>query len=354
MILEPVYCSREEVKASPDFRFTARNDVQIDSAIVAASRSVDDLCKRVFYPTDATRYFDFPDWQHPIPWKLYLDGNELAAAATSVKSGTVTIPIGHINFEPANFGPPYTRLEIQRDQSDSFGFNTTPQRDIAVTGTFGYWTKTTSVGSLAASISSTTATTITVSDGSLNSGVCVGDILLIESERMLVSDKAMVTSSQTQVSGATTKSVADNALTVSDGTKFAVGETLLLDSERMHIDDISGNVLTVTRAYDGTVLATHSGATIYVGRLLTVTRGDLGTTAATHSNSTAVSKYLIPGNARELAIAEAINTVSQKSSAYARTVGSGDNVRNATGAGLADMRARCVANLGRRARQRAI
>jgi hypothetical protein len=353
MIFEPVYCTREEVKASPDFK-TTRSDAQIDTAIISGSRSVDSLCNRVFYPTDATRYFDYPNYQQSYPWKLYLDANELAAPATSILSGTVSIPIANVNFEPANYGPPYSRIELRRDLSSSFGNSTTPQRDVAVTGTFGYWLNTRSCGALAAAIATTSVTTITVSNGALGSGIGVGDILLIDSERLLVADKAMVSTGQTQQSGATTASMADQTLNVTDGTKFFVGETLLLDAERMSVTDIAGNALIVLRAYDGTTLATHSGATIYAGRLLTVTRGALGTIAATHLNTAAISKFMIPGNAKELAIAEAINTFLQKTSGYARTVGSGDNQRNASGAGLEDIRKRCYEDLGRKNRRRAV
>ena len=355
MITEPVYCTREEVKASPDFKFTARNDAQIDGAIVSGSRAVDNLCNRVFYPTDATRYFDYPDYVQPVPWKLYLGANELAAPATSIKSGTVVIPIPSVNFEPANFGPPYTRIELRRDLSAAFGQSTSPQRDVAIIGTFGYWTKTAPCGTLAAAIASTSVTTITVSNSSSpGSGIGVGDIILIDSERFLVADKAMVSTGQSQQSGVTTAQKNDQTLGVTDGTKFSTGETLLLNSERMLVLDISGNSLTVERAYDGTTLATHSGATIFSGRLLTVTRGDLGSTAATHSNSAPISKYVIPGTAKELAIAEAINTIEQKTSGYARTVGSGDNQRPAPGTGMQDIRKRCYEELGRKGRQRAL
>jgi hypothetical protein len=56
----------------------------------------------------------------------------------------------------------------------------------------------------------------------------------------------------------------------------------------------------------------------------------------------------------ELAIAEAENTILQKTSGYSRTVGEGDSLRLASGAGLADIRARAVAAYGRKARQRAV
>ena len=75
-----------------------------------------------------------------------------------------------------------------------------------------------------------------------------------------------------------------NNVTISaSGSGFNVGEVILVDSERMLIVDIAGNYLTVKRAWDGSVLAIHStGADIYTLRLLTVTRGALGTTAGTH------------------------------------------------------------------------
>lgn len=351
---QPVYCTREEVKTALDFKESARNNAQIDRAIIAASRSVDSLCHRKFYPFDDTRKFDWPNYDRAAPWRLYLNENELAAAATTILSGTTNIPIGDVNFEPFNYGPPYSWIELRRDLGDTFGHNTTPQRDVSITGTFGFWTKTQPAGALAAAISDTVGTTITVSNGSITGGVGVGHILLIDSERFLVTDKTMVTSGQTQQSGATTAVMSDRTLNVTDGTKFSIGETLLLDSERMYIVDIASNALTVVRAWDGSTLATHSAATIFANRLCTVTRGDLGSTAATHSNSAPISKYQIPGTAKELAVAEAINNVLQETSGYARTVGSGDNVRNASGSGLADLRDRVYSELGRKARIRVI
>src|SRR3546814_19132909 len=75
----------------------------------------------------------------------------------------------------------------------------------------------------------------------------------------------------------------DQTVDVTDGTLFFVGELILIDSERMRIVDITGNNLTVVRAYGGATLAAHSlGADVYVSRRLTVDRGALGTTAAPH------------------------------------------------------------------------
>src|SRR3546814_15641842 len=74
----------------------------------------------------------------------------------------------------------------------------------------------------------------------------------------------------------------DQTVDASDGTLFFVGELILIDSERMRIVDITGNNLTVVRAYDGSTLAAHSlGADVYVYRRLTVERCAPGPPAAT-------------------------------------------------------------------------
>src|SRR3546814_20587325 len=89
---------------------------------------------------------------------------------------------------------------------------------------------------------------------------------------------------------------------VTDGTLFFVGELILIDSERMRIVDITGNNLTVVRAYDGSTLAAPSlGADVYVYRSLTVERGALGTTAATHLDAASVTVWAVPASVKVLA-----------------------------------------------------
>jgi hypothetical protein len=73
-------------------------------------------------------------------------------------------------------------------------------------------------------------------------------------ERLRVADKIMS-------SGATLAEALDNSETgidVSAGTKFAVGETIRIDSEHMYIQSISSNTLTVKRPTDGTTAVVHS------------------------------------------------------------------------------------------------
>jgi hypothetical protein len=343
----PWYCTREDVMSALDIKFTARMTAQVDRAIDAASRSVEGLTHRRFYPETATRYFDYPGDQVGPPWVLYLNANELVTL-TTLASGGVTIPAASVNLEP-NWGPPYSRVEIKLSTSAAFGGGATFQRDIALTGVFGYRADTTPAGALAEDLD-LTETGVDVTDSSL---IGVGDLVYAGTELLQVTGKSMLTTGQT-LQTPLTASKANDTVAVTTGTAYAAGEVLLLDSERMLVQDITGNNLTVERAWDGTTLATHTGSTIYAARTLTVVRGALGTTAATHSTSLALTRHVNPGPVRSLTIAEAINTIEQEQAGYVRTVGSGDNARNASGAGLADLRDQVYTTYGRKARVRAV
>lgn len=353
-ITRATYCTREEVKQALDIKLTTRSDLLIDMAIEAASDSVDGLLHRVFYPTVATRYVDWPNFDYAYPSRVWLNDKELADVTANVPvvtTGGTAIPASQIFWEPVNYGPPFTYLELNRSTNAAFGVGPTPQRDISITGTFGYWTKTAPAGALAAAMTDTTGTVATVTNGS---AAGVGDNILLGSERMLVVDKAMATTGQTQQSGLTTKSAADVTLGVTDGSKFFMYETLLLDSERVFVVDIAGNQLTVKRAWDGSTLAEHTSATIYALRQWTVTRGDLGTTAATHLIAAAIGRAVVPGLVRQLTQAEAEVAVVMGPAAYASVQGSGPGAQPRVGDGVPDVRDRCYARYGRKARQRAI
>jgi hypothetical protein len=343
------YCSREDVKAAIDVKASAYSDARIDSACEAAADSIEGLTHRKFYPVTATRYFDWPNYQMAAPWRVWFDEREVADATNAVvKSGTVTIAASSVFFEPVNSGPPFTYMELDRSTSASFGYNKTPQRDISVTTSFGFWTQTTPAGTLTVALSDTTGTSVQVSNGA---AVGVGDYILIDTERMIVTDRAMVTTGQSQQgAGAGTASMADVSLGVTDGTKFTPGEVLLLGSERMLVVDVTANTVTVKRGWDGSVLATHSGATIYASRLLTVTRGALGSTAATHLINTAIGRGVVPGLIRRLAVAEAETILLQEVGGYAGVQGSGPAMVSGVGKGVDAIRAQAYSQFGRMGR----
>lgn len=349
-VSSPTYITREAFKAALDIKFTARNDPQVDLAIQAGTRAADNQMQRTFFPALATRYFNWPNDQRAAPWRLWFDAWELAGIPTSVAAGGVPIPLNECFFEPVNSGPPYTYMELDRSSNAAFGAGPTPQRNIAITGPWGYSLDSAPAGILAAAVTDTVGTSVTVTNA-MAAGV--GDLLLIGSERMLLADKAMVTTGETQQGSLTAKSD-DQLLGVSDGSRYSIGEVVVLDGERMLVTDIAGNFLTVKRAWDGSTLAVHAAAAIFAARSWTVVRGTAGTTAATHANSATITRHAVPPLITQLALAEAENHLLQAQSGYARTVGSADNARPVSGQALADIRKVAYQSYGRKARIRAV
>lgn len=351
MISKATLCTREDVMRATDIKETARSNAQIDRAIEAAVDAVSSLCHRSFHPWTGTRYFDWPDPNRSRSWRLWLNANELISATTIVAGG-VTVTSSEYFLRPET-GPPYNRVEVNLGDDGAFASDDTHQRAIAITGVYGHSANTTPAGALAEALD-TSETAVDVTD---SSSIGVGDLLLIDSERMTVTGKAMLdTGVNIDAADSLTASTSDVSITMSTTTSApTVDEVILIDSERMLVVDVAGLVLTVKRAWDGSTLATHAaGADIYAPRTLTVIRGAQGTTAATHSTSTTVYRHVVPGIIRQLAVGEAIAWLNQESAGWARTAGSGDNEREASGRGLAQLRDQAYTAYGRKARKRAV
>ena len=208
-----------------------------------------------------------------------------------------------------------------------------------------------SVGSLTADLAA--SPTATASATWTTARIGVGDILHVDNERVIITERTMVDSTQ-NLQTPLTASVADVTVAVTSGLSFAVDEILLLDSERMRVVDIAGNNLTVKRAWDGSVLAAHTGSDIYTLTGIEISRGQLGTTIAAHSSGTTIYRHVVPSLVRDLAIAEAMSTLMQEGSGYARTAGSGENEREVSGRGLKGLRDDVYTAYGRKARISAI
>jgi len=104
------------------------------------------------------------------------------------------------------------------------------------------------------------------------SGLKAGTVQIVSAsggERVRVADKIMD-------SGATLAEPLNNSETdidVSSGSKFAVGDTIRIDSEHMYVQSISSNTLTVKRPSDGTSAVTHvTGLPVYKINAKTPTR----------------------------------------------------------------------------------
>ncbi len=332
----PTLASREQVAERMQVKLTAYAAGQIDEALQAATRTIARKCQRPggLHPTLRTIYRDWPNSDDATSWRLWLGPDE-AISVVALTSGGETIT-GSLLEDNAS-GPPYKQLQLDRSGSQFFGAgsSSTPQRNIVLT----LWTGTTDdqvyAGTLAANVATTSATTITVTNAA---AVGVGNQLVIDSERMIVTDRASASTGTTLSSGvdASTSTV---SVPVADGTAVHVGETILIDAERMRVVDITGNTLVVKRAQEGSVLAAHlTGATVYAPRLLTVVRGASGTTAATHTAAAEITRWYAPPEAQRLAIAEAITTIQQDAAAWARIVGEGESAREVSARGLQDAR----------------
>lgn len=349
---QQVYATREDVRSALGSASTARSDAQVDRVLVNATRSVDNLCQRTLAPHLATRYFDWPQEQTPRSWRLWLDQYDLISA-TQILSAGVEVPATDYYLEPANEGPPYTYIETRLDKPSAWSAADTWQHAIAITGWWGHSDEQTPAGTLAAAVSSTTATSVTVSD---SSAVGVGHLLTVGAERMQVTDKALADTGQT-LQAALTAQKDSVLMQVTDGTAYHRGEVLTLDAERVHIQDIAGNALTVERAYDGTVLAAHTGSAIWAPRLLTVVRGAAGTAAATATSGTAITRWVPPGDAQTLTVAEAMVNLANEQAVYARTVRAGSSAGRSVAVSdleLQKLRDRVAQQLGRQVRMRAV
>ncbi|MGP3917679.1 hypothetical protein [Nonomuraea sp. 10N515B] len=356
------YCTREDVQRALDVKETARSFRQIDRAIESSSDAIDGgatganrgtgILKRRFFPEVETRTFDWPNSQRARPWRLWLDQHELVSV-TSLVAGGVTIASTDYFLRPDD-GPPYNRVEIDLGSSAAFASGDTHQRAVSIAGTWcGTDITTATAGTLAEALDAT-ETGVDVSDSSL---VGVGDLIVVDSERMLVTSKSMLdTGVNIDAGDSLTASASDVSITMSTTTNApAVDEVILIDSERMLVVDVAGSVLTVKRAWDGSVLAAHSAnADIYAPRTLNVVRGAYGTTAATHSNGAAVSRHVVPGLVRDFSLGLALVQLLGEQAGYARTAGTGENQREVTGRGLAQLRRDCIAAYGRKARIRGI
>ncbi len=336
--------------AAPDIRATAYASPDIDAAISSASRKVDNLCHRgawdkgipAFLPWTGTLSFDWPNDQDARSGRLWLDSHSLYSL-TSMTSGGVTIPPAQVFLEPSGLGPPYSRIDLDRSTSASFSAGLgAGQRSLAITGVWCPYTPTeiTPAGLTLNGSPNASTTTWTV-----NAAVQVGDILRVDSERVMVQDKTWAPSGQSAslASGSNVQ-----LLTVSDGSVFRAGEELLIDAERLLVRDIAGNNLIVQRAWGGSTLAGHTAATIYWPRLLTVKRGVLGTTAASHTTGTQIGRHMVPYLIRSLTIAYALDEYFQQGSGYARTIGSQESERQYNGRPIKELSEDVYFTYGRR------
>lgn len=331
---EPGYTSREAVKAAVDVSDSARANAQIDRLIADASRSADRLCHRTFYPWTGTVSFDWPDDQSPTSWRFWLYGTRDLYRVDSVTSGGAAIDPAAVLLYPSD-GPAYDRIEISQAGAAAFDSGATDQNSLMLTG---LWCPELDERPVAALLGGITALagSLDVAD---SSAIGVGHVLRCGDERMIVTERMALDTGFDLAAdlGDQNRNVAVSL--TGPGAALVAGEVVLIDGERMRVNEVVGSTAYVSRGYDGTVLAAHSaGTAVYAYRTLFVERGALGTTAAAHADGDALLRWVPPAPIEGLVIAETLTGLAQESSGYARVIGDGENQREARGAGLADKR----------------
>ena len=354
-----VYTTRESVMDAFDVRESANRFAQVDSAIASASDDIDGWLNRHKHgvaPTLATRYFEWPSQFYGQPFRLWFDENEAVSIDTLTVAGTVLAEDTDYFLEPVNSGPPYTYAEVNLAGGATFSNAGTYQRAISAQGLWGLGDDRRPAGTLVGAVNAS-VTALQVSDASL---VGVGSVLSLDDERVAVRGRSAATTGQT-LAADMDESDADRELVVADGTAVHPGEDITVDTERMRVLAVTGNVLLVDRAQQGSPLAAHtSGATIYADRALTVERAVLGTTAASHSGGLVLTAWVVPELIEALCRAEAITRLEQEWSAYGARVYSDEAERDSSGTevvagrGLTDIRKSCARRYKRKFRKRAV
>src|SRR6266567_4202194 len=147
-VYRPCYATREMLVKALDIKYSARAFDAVDRALETASDNIEGHLLMRFYPEDRTVSRDWPNFDYAAPWRIWLKGNTIADVTTNVpivKSGGNVIPASTILWGPwDNPAPPFTFLELDRSASlsNTFGQGNTPQKNVSIQATFGYWTKT--------------------------------------------------------------------------------------------------------------------------------------------------------------------------------------------------------------------
>lgn len=348
------HVSRQKMARTLDYQEVARNNGQMDRALAQATANVEGFLHRGFFPWTGTRRFDWPDWEdNPRYYRLRLDDHELITP-TAMTAGGTTINVNTLQLYPDS-GPPYDVVETLVSGAAVYQSDNTWQDAIVLTGKWGYQETTRPVGTLGSTINSS-ATTITLN---ASAELGVGDVIQIDSEYMVITGLTNVTTGQT-LQSPLTASAAGTAVSVTTGSSFNLDEVITLDAEKMLVLDIAGNTLIVKRAWDGTVLAAHTGSTIYAPRSFTVTRNacvaaDQPSAATTHNSAATVKLHVVPQSVQALTLAEASWIYGGHSGGWIIANNTSRNVPSKEALEvLQDLRLTARRAVGRKGRQRAV
>ncbi len=187
-------------------------DTRLRDLLEAVSRLVDRYCNRRFYVLVATRVFD-GDGGTELQVQDLIGVTSLKTDDNLDRTFETTWAASDYLLYPPNSAPtkawgrPYTwvTVDVEAGNEDVF---TTGMQTVQITGKWGYREVTEDIGA-------------DINEGAQYSAT----------------------------------------LTVTDGSKFAVGQTVLIESEQLYVSVISTNDLTVVRGVNGSTAAAHSDGT---------------------------------------------------------------------------------------------
>ena len=302
------YATREAVSLTLEAADTSRSASLIDRKIEAASRTAESCLHRRFYPALVTVEYDWPNYQYVAPWQLWLDDNEAISIISMVAGGTTIDAADRFLRRGDNKAePPYSYIEIDQASAAALQSGDTWQKSIVLSLLTGWNDTDTSAphATLSGAINSSVLTGVLNPSTGPYEDLGVGSLLLIGTERLQVIGRRYSAVTGQTLGGNLEDHQSVVSIPVTSGAAFSVGESILIDSEKMRVTEIAGNTLVCDRAFDGTVLDTHtSGASIYARRTFTFKRGVLGSTAASHSDTDSVYVHAYPEPLPELVIAE--------------------------------------------------
>ena len=223
-------------------------DTELWQLLAAVSEWVDRYCNRHFYPRVQTLEFDgLAETELLIPdlvaiTSLKTDDNEDQTFETTwAATDYWLLPL---NADPTSqWGEPYTRVKV-RKQGTKSQFDLKEQL-VEIAGRWGY--------------------------------------------------REYKEDSGSNINDAGGISTTDTTVGVTAGTDFAIGMTILIESEQMLVTDIAANNLTVARALNGTTGATHADATdVFILRWpVPVERATLIQAARIYSRATVFEPFFV-------------------------------------------------------------
>jgi hypothetical protein len=344
------YATREQVKRACSINGPAE-DARVDRVICAESQKMESDSRTWFIPRFATLEIPIHTslYSARAPFRIVLPGHLWSLTSIVLQStGNPDVTLTAADYRFLKPGPPYDTIELWPDRPYDVVINTTygytPTSTVLVTGVWTRANQTVAGGALVGAINDA-VTNLVCSDASL---VGVGDSLLLGSEQILVTNRALVETDAALAEGLDAD-LSQTAVRINDGDLVLPGETMTVDGERMYVEGVSGDTVICQRQFDGSVLAAHSAAAIIsVPRSLTVARHQGGTDAASHADDAPILVYQPPDDVRNAVLAKSIATIQQEMAGYGRVVGTGDGARPYSGKQVLDEWA-CVTRFYRRA-----